>query len=74
MANEKYPVSEAFHHKYQKLCGHIVKVFLKEGRIIEGGFQDEFFEDEAILISTAGNGIEIFRISEIAYMRLSETG
>lgn len=45
--NDEYAISIAFHEKYyNELYGHLVKVYLKDGNIVEG---DEFY-DESILM------------------------
>ncbi len=68
--NNIYPVSEAFHNDYYALYGQLVTVTLKDGRKIEGGFADEFFEDEAIMISIPMGKTVLLKISEIEKMEL----
>lgn len=71
--NDEYAVSTAFHEKYYKdLYGHIVKVFLKDGKTVEGVFNDEFYEDGSVLISPKGNEVKIIKITDIESMGLSE--
>lgn len=66
-----YNISQKFHNKYEKLYEHIVIVRLKDGTTIEGGWYDEFFEDESILISSLGTEVLIIKISDIETMELS---
>lgn len=69
MSDTKYPISQSFHDKYYTLYDHIVIVTLKDSSVIEGCFNDEFFEDEAILVS--GEEVNIIKISDIEKMELS---
>lgn len=66
-----YYISRAFHEKYANMYDHLVIVTLKNGNIVEGAFTDEFYEDEAILISPADNNICIIQIADIEKMELS---
>ncbi len=66
-----YPVSEAFHNDYYALYDRPVTVTLKDGRTIDGIFADEFFEDQAIMISHPAEEPSVFSISEIEKMELS---
>lgn len=69
MVEKRYPASEAFHDKYGHLYDRDVVVLMKDGRIIKGIFNDEFYEDESIMIDCcAEDKIEIIKISEIAHM------
>ena len=43
-------VNKSFREQHEKLLDQLVKVLLKDGRAIAGGF----FEEESILLSTAG--------------------
>lgn len=71
--NDECAVSIAFHEKYyEELYGHIVKVFLQDGSIVEGVYADEFYEDESILISPKGNEMKIIQVPDIESMILSE--
>ncbi len=67
-----YPVSEAFHNDYYALYDQPVTVTLKNNKIVKGIFSDEFFEDEAILISSAKGETSLLKISEIQKMELSK--
>ena len=69
--SSKYPVSEKFHEKYKDLYDHVVVVILKNGSNIVGAFTDEFYENESILISPAGNNVCIIKIEDIDKMELS---
>ena len=66
-----YNISQKFHNNYEKLYEHIVIVRLKDGTTVEGGWYDEFFEDESILISSLGTEVLIIKISDIETMELS---
>lgn len=66
-----YSVSKAFHEKYKNLYEHIVLVTLTDGNVVEGGWYDEFYDDESILISVLGAGVKIIKISDIQAMALS---
>ena len=67
-----YSISQDFHDKYENFYEHIVVVTLKDGSVVEGGWYDEFFEDESILISTLGSDVKIIKISDIQAMELSD--
>ena len=67
-----YNVSRDFHDKYENLYEHIVVVTLKDGATVEGGWYDEFFEDESILISAFDSDVKIIKISDIQSMELSD--
>lgn len=67
----RYTTSKIFHNKYKDCYEHIVIVTLNDGSVIEGGYYDEFYEDEAILISEIGNDVKIIKISDIQKMELS---
>lgn len=67
-----YSVSQQFHDTYENLYEHIVVVTLKDGTTVEGGWYDEFFDDESILISTLGPDVKIIKISDIQAMKLSD--
>ncbi len=67
-----YPISEAFHNDYYALYDQLVVVTLKDGTKIEGGFADEFFEDETIMINLSMGETAFLKISDIEKMELSE--
>ena len=48
---DKYFKAEQFHNRYIQLYGHFVVVTLIDGTTLEGLYNDDFYEDEAILIS-----------------------
>lgn len=62
-----YSVSEMFHTKYCNMYDKIVKVIFKDGSERIGLFNDEFFEDSAILVSC-----KVIKISDIERMELVE--
>lgn len=62
-----YPVSELFHQKYYHMYDKIVKVIFKDGSECVGLFNDEFYEDSAILVSC-----EVIQIADIERMELVE--
>ena len=61
----------AFCRQYEQLYGHLVLVTLRDGTTIEGGYYDDFGEDEAILISKIGPEVVIISVDEIKSMALS---
>ena len=63
MTSVNYQLSEAFHKKYGHLYDHAVKMFMRNGGIVEGVFCDEFFEDGSILVS--GSEIMFIKIADI---------
>lgn len=63
-----YEVSEAFHKQYAELYDKPVRVYFKDGSVRSGLFNDEFFEESAVLI-----GCEVIKIADIQKMeRLEE--
>ena len=46
----KFFKAEQFHNRYIQLYEHIVVVTLIDGTTLEGLYNDDFYEDEAILI------------------------
>lgn len=68
-----YPISAAFHNEYYALYDKPVIVSMKDGRHIAGIFADEFFEDEAIMISLPGEEAPAFlKISDIEKMETDD--
>lgn len=57
--------SERFHNKYFCLYDKIVCVTFKDGKQITGLFNDEFFEDESILVDC-----QTIKIDDIQKMEL----
>lgn len=62
-----YEISEAFHKQYADMYDKLVKVYLKDGSVFIGLFNDEFFEESSVLISC-----EIIKITDIQKMELFE--
>lgn len=62
-----FEVSEAFHQKYADLYDNFVRIFLKDGSVRTGLFNDEFYEDSSILVSC-----EVIKIADIERMELLE--
>lgn len=62
-----YSVSETFHKKYSNMYDKKVKVIFKDGTERVGLFNDEFFEDSAILVNC-----EVIKIADIERMELLE--
>ena len=55
-----YVISKAFHERYPHLYDQSVRAYLKDGSVRDGIFNDEFYEDSAILLSC-----EVIPIAEI---------
>ena len=47
-----YEISEAFHKQYADMYDKFVRIYLKDGSMRIGLFNDEFYEDISILMST----------------------
>lgn len=62
-----YEISEAFHKRYTDMFDKLVKVYLKDGSVRIGLFNDEFFEESSVLISC-----EIIKITDIQKMEVLE--
>ena len=58
-----HEISKAFHEQYAHLYDQSVRVYLKDGSVQDGIFNDEFYEDSAILLSC-----EVIPIAEIERM------
>ncbi len=65
-------ISEQFHEQHKDMCGDVVVVTLKNGENIKGYFNDEFYEETAVLISPPFNDVIIIKISDIEKMVLAE--
>ena len=63
----RYEIGWNFHNKNEMLYDHLVIVTLKNGKIIEGSYCDDFFEDESIMV-----GCNIIKIADIEKMLLSQ--
>lgn len=62
-----YEISEAFHRKYADMYDEFVRIYLKDGSVCIGLFNDEFFEDSSILVSC-----KVIKIADIERMELLE--
>lgn len=62
-----YEVSEAFHKQYADMYDRFVRIFFKDGSVRTGLFNDEFYEDSAILVSC-----EVIKTADIERMELPE--
>lgn len=62
-----YEASEAFHKQYADMYDRFVRIFFKDGSVRTGLFNDEFYEDSAILVSC-----EVIKIADIERMELLE--
>lgn len=62
-----YEISGAFHKQYADMYDKLVKVYLKDGSVRIGLFNDEFFEESSVLISC-----EIIKITDIQKMEVLE--
>ncbi|MDO4439768.1 MAG: hypothetical protein Q4B74_01450 [Eubacteriales bacterium] len=60
-----YEVSEAFHKQYEDMYDKFVKIYLRDGSVRIGLFNDEFYEDSSILVSC-----EVIKIADIERMEL----
>lgn len=59
----KYTESECFHEQYYSLYDSLVVVVLKDGTQIQGLFNDEFYEDNSILVDC-----KVIKIGDIEKM------
>lgn len=57
--------SQEFHNRYYHMYDKQVKITLKNGTVIVGLFNDEFFEDNSILVNC-----KVIKIKEIDKMEL----
>lgn len=62
-----YEVSEAFHKQYVDMYDKFVKIYFRDGSVRMGLFNDEFYEDNSILVSC-----EVIKIADIERMELLE--
>ena len=58
-----YEISEAFHKQYADMYDKFVRIYLKDGSMRIGLFNDEFYEDISILVSC-----EVIKITDIEKM------
>ncbi len=72
VAMNKFFKAEQFHNRYIQLYEHIVVVTLIDGTTLEGLYNDDFYEDEAILIGLIDSpNVAIVKIDDIQKMELS---
>lgn len=62
-----YEISESFHKQYAEMYDKYVKIYLKDGTVRIGLFNDEFYEDNSILVNC-----EVIKIADIEKMELYE--
>ena len=62
-----YEISESFHMQYADMYDKLVKIYLKDGSVRIGLFNDEFFEESSVLISC-----EVIKITDIQKMEVLE--
>ena len=62
-----YEISKAFHKQYADMYDKLVRIYLKDGSMRMGLFNDEFYEDISILVSC-----EVIKITDIEKMELFE--
>ena len=58
---------QAFHKQYADMYDKFVRIYLKDGSMRIGLFNDEFYEDTSILVSC-----EVIKITDIEKMELFE--
>ena len=69
---DKFFKAEQFHNRHIQLYEHIVVVTLIDGTTLEGLYNDDFYEDEAILIGLIDSpNVAIVKIDDIQKMELS---
>lgn len=69
---DKYFKAEQFHNRYIQLYEYFVVVTLIDGTTLEGLYNDDFYEDEAILISLINSpNVAIVKIDDIQKMEVS---
>ncbi|HJC22789.1 MAG TPA: hypothetical protein H9761_03690 [Candidatus Eisenbergiella merdavium] len=62
-----YEIGETFHKQYADLYDKIVRIYFTDGSVRIGLLNDEFYEDNSILVSC-----EVIRIADIERMELFE--
>lgn len=62
-----YEISETFHEQYADMYDKIVRIYFTDGSVRIGLFNDEFYEDNSILVNC-----EVIRITDIERMELFE--
>lgn len=62
-----YDVSETFHKQYADMYDKIVRIYFTDGSVRIGLFNDEFYDDNSILVSC-----DVIKIADIERMELFE--
>lgn len=62
-----YKLCEEFHKQYADMYDKFVKIYFRDGSVRIGLFNDEFYEDNSILVSC-----EVIKIADIERMELLE--
>ncbi len=60
-----YDVSETFHKQYADMYDKIVRIYFTDGSVRIGLFNDEFYDDNSILVSC-----DVIKIADIERMEL----
>ncbi len=60
-----YEISETFHEQYADMYDKIVRIYFTDGSVRIGLFNDEFYEDNSILVSC-----DVIKIADIERMEL----
>lgn len=60
-----YEISETFHEQYADMYDKIVRIYFTDGSVRIGLFNDEFYDDNSILVSC-----DVIKIADIERMEL----
>lgn len=60
-----YEISETFHKQYADMYDKIVRIYFTDGSVRIGLFNDEFYDDDSILVSC-----DVIKIADIERMEL----
>ena len=60
-----YEIGETFHKQYADLYDKIVRIYFTDGSVRIGLFNDEFYDDNSILVSC-----DVIKIADIERMEL----
>ena len=60
-----YEISETFHKQYAAMYDKIVRIYFTDGSVRIGLFNDEFYDDDSILVSC-----DVIKIADIERMEL----
>ena len=60
-----YEIGETFHKQYADLYDKIVRIYFTDGSVRIGLFNDEFYDDDSILVSC-----DVIKIADIERMEL----